>query len=167
MWDVPLEYTTIHFNVLSKTRPGKASSTFHTLPANAQLYNTVMLVASRKLGRKCTVPGTCGVQIHYAIRSPSAASCVCMYFTALIGCENDIIANVRTLTWRVPDELPYEPREVHPDGVVLLALLLQKEARALHVVYEHRTQEVVVLINGSSSATNTSRRRLRRNLFNP
>ena len=48
----------------------------HT-PANAQMYDAVVVVVSQKLGRKCTVPTvswTCGVPIHYAIRSPTAAS---------------------------------------------------------------------------------------------
>ena len=50
MWNVTLEYTTTHFNVMGETRPGNPSPTFHT-PANAQL-DAVMVVSSRKLSRK-------------------------------------------------------------------------------------------------------------------
>ena len=67
MWNVTLEYTATHFNVLGK-RPDRKS--FHNLPhtpANAQLYDAVMVVVSRELG-------TCVVRIHYTIRSPTAAS---------------------------------------------------------------------------------------------
>ena len=42
MWNATLEYTATHFNVMSKTRPGNPSSTFHThTPANAQLNDAV------------------------------------------------------------------------------------------------------------------------------
>ena len=50
MWNVTLEYTATHFNVLGETRPGNPSTTFHT-PANAQL-DAVMVVNSWKLSRK-------------------------------------------------------------------------------------------------------------------
>ena len=50
MWNVTLEYTATHFNVLGEARPGNPSPTFHT-PANAQL-DAVMVVNSRKLSRK-------------------------------------------------------------------------------------------------------------------
>ena len=50
MWNVTLEYTATHFNVLGETRPGNPSPTFHT-PANVQL-DAVMVVNSRKLSRK-------------------------------------------------------------------------------------------------------------------
>ena len=43
----------------------------HT-PANVQFYDAFMVVVSLKLGRSVLYlePGTCGVQIHYTIRSP-------------------------------------------------------------------------------------------------
>ena len=47
MWNITLEYTTTHFNVLGKSFPNLP----HT-PANAQLYDTNMVVASRELGIK-------------------------------------------------------------------------------------------------------------------
>ena len=75
MWNVTLEYTTTHCNVLGQTRQGNPSPTFHT-PANAQL-DAVTVVNSRKLSRKYRtnrVLNTCGVQIHYAIRSTTATS---------------------------------------------------------------------------------------------
>ena len=50
MWNVTLEYTATHFNVLGQTRPGNTSLTFHT-PANPQLCDTDMVVVSWKLGR--------------------------------------------------------------------------------------------------------------------
>ena len=49
MWNVTLEYTATHFNILGKTRPGNPSPTFHT---NVQLYDSGMVVASWELGRK-------------------------------------------------------------------------------------------------------------------
>ena len=51
MWNVTLEYTAIHFNVLGQTRSGNPSPTLHT-----QLYDASMVVVSQKLGRKCTLP---------------------------------------------------------------------------------------------------------------
>ena len=50
MWNITLEYTATHFNVLGETCPGNPSPTFHT-PANAQL-DAVMVVNSLKLSRK-------------------------------------------------------------------------------------------------------------------
>ena len=50
MWNVTLEYTASHFNVLGKTRPGYPSLTFHT--HQQTLYDAVMVVVSGKLGRK-------------------------------------------------------------------------------------------------------------------
>ena len=49
MWNVTLEYTATHFNVLGKTRPEYPSPTFHT---HRRTLNSVMMVASRKLCRK-------------------------------------------------------------------------------------------------------------------
>ena len=45
-----MEYTATHFNVLGQTQPWNPSLT-HT-PANAHLYDAVMVVVSRKLARK-------------------------------------------------------------------------------------------------------------------
>ena len=83
MWNITMEYTTTQFYVLGKNQSGNYS--FRNLPhtpANAQLYDAGMVVVSRKHGRMYTVPtvvglepGTCGVWIHYPIRSPTAASC--------------------------------------------------------------------------------------------
>ena len=47
MWNVTLEYTATHFNVLGETRPTDLPHT----PANAQL-DAVIVVNSRKLSRK-------------------------------------------------------------------------------------------------------------------
>ena len=44
-----------------------------THTANAQLLDAVMVIVGQKLIRKGSVPGTCGVGIHYAIRSPTVA----------------------------------------------------------------------------------------------
>ena len=52
MWNVILEYTATHFNVLGQSRPGNPSPTLPHTAANAQLYDAVMVIASRKLGRK-------------------------------------------------------------------------------------------------------------------
>ena len=58
MWNIILEYTTTHFNVLGKTRSGNPSAIFNThTPVNAQLYDAGNLVVSQKLGRKCPGPG--------------------------------------------------------------------------------------------------------------
>ena len=54
MWNVTLEYSTTHFNVMSQIRLANPSPTFHTHTANTQLHDTVMVVISQKLG---TVPG--------------------------------------------------------------------------------------------------------------
>ena len=56
MWNITLEYTATHFNVLGQTRPENPSPTFHTHQRKLKLYNAVMLVVSQKLCRKCTVP---------------------------------------------------------------------------------------------------------------
>ena len=47
MWNVTLEYTATHFNVLGETRPGNPSPTFHTHQRTLNL-----MVNSRKLSRK-------------------------------------------------------------------------------------------------------------------
>ena len=56
-WNVTLEYTTTHFNVLGTTRLGNPSPIFHT---HQRTLNFMMLlwcmVVSQKLGRKYTVP---------------------------------------------------------------------------------------------------------------
>ena len=53
MWNVTLEYTATHFNVLGETRPGNPSPTFHTHQRMLNYtVNAVMVVKSRKLSRK-------------------------------------------------------------------------------------------------------------------
>ena len=47
MWNIALEYTATHFNVLGETRPGNPSTTFHTHQRTLNL-----VVNSRKLSRK-------------------------------------------------------------------------------------------------------------------
>ena len=55
MWNVTLVYTATHFNVLGQTRPGNPSPTFHTRQRTLNSMMPVMVVVSRKLGRKnCT-----------------------------------------------------------------------------------------------------------------
>ena len=49
MWNVTLEYTTTHFNVLGQTRSGNPSPTFHT---QQRKLNFMMVVFSQK----CAVP---------------------------------------------------------------------------------------------------------------
>ena len=51
MWNVTLEYTATHFNVLGETWPGKSFPNLPHTPANAQI-DAVMVVNSRKLSRK-------------------------------------------------------------------------------------------------------------------
>ena len=46
MWNVTLEYTAIHFNVMGQTRPGNPSPDLPHTPANAQLYDSDMVVSS-------------------------------------------------------------------------------------------------------------------------
>ena len=55
MWNVTLDYTTTHFNILGQTRSGNPSPTFHK-PANTQPFDAAVVVISQKLGRKCTIP---------------------------------------------------------------------------------------------------------------
>ena len=56
MWNVTLEYTATHFNVVNQTRPENPPPTFDThTPANAQLYHAVMVVVSRN-SVESTVP---------------------------------------------------------------------------------------------------------------
>ena len=55
MWNVILEYIATHFSVLGKTRTGNHSEILPDLPhtpANAQLCDAVMVVASRNISRK-------------------------------------------------------------------------------------------------------------------
>ena len=54
--NVTLEYTTIDVNVSGKTRSGNPSQPSTHTPANTQHYDAVMVVASQKLSRNCTVP---------------------------------------------------------------------------------------------------------------
>ena len=74
MWNITLEYTATHFNVLGQIRPGNPSPTFRThqqRSTNAgmsvrSLVESVPYLSSLE-------PGTCGVWIHYAIRSPTVS----------------------------------------------------------------------------------------------
>ena len=49
MWNVTLEYTSTHFNVLGQTRPENPTPTLHT---HHWTLNYMMVLVSRKLGRK-------------------------------------------------------------------------------------------------------------------
>ena len=79
MWNITLEYTATHFNVLGKIRSGNPSPTFHT---HQQTLNFMMLkwwLSVRSSVESVPYPpglepGTCDVRIHYAIHSPTAAS---------------------------------------------------------------------------------------------
>ena len=51
MWNVTLGYTAIHFNDLGNST-GKSFPDLPHRPANVQIYDAVMVVVSRKLGRK-------------------------------------------------------------------------------------------------------------------
>ena len=73
MWNITLEHTATHFNILGQTRSGNPFPTFHTYQ---QTLNVMMVVSQVE-----SVPyptglerGTCGVRVHYAICSPTAAS---------------------------------------------------------------------------------------------
>ena len=92
-WNITLEYTSTHFNVFGQTQLGNPSPHLSHTPVNAQLYDAVMVVVSQKLDRKYTVPiglepGTCGMRIHYDIRSLTAASSV--MFTDITMYSTDI-----------------------------------------------------------------------------
>ena len=56
MWNVTLEYSTTHFNIMGQTRPGNHFPNLPHIPANVQLYDVDMVLISRKPGGKCTVP---------------------------------------------------------------------------------------------------------------
>ena len=64
MWNVTLEYTTTYLNVLGQTRSGNASPTFHT-HTHQRTLESVQYPPGLD-------PGTCGVRINHAIRSPTA-----------------------------------------------------------------------------------------------
>ena len=72
-WNVTLEYTATHFNVLGETRPGNPSPTFYTHKQTLNLMLSWWSTVGSSV--ESTVPtGTCGVRIQYAIRSPTATS---------------------------------------------------------------------------------------------
>ena len=78
MWNVTLEYTATHFNVYTT---GKSFPDLPHTPTNAQLYDTDMMIVSRKLGRKyiyCTNqvlnPGPVVRETNYTICSPCTAA---------------------------------------------------------------------------------------------
>ena len=78
-------HTGIHnypFQCLWANLIGKSFPDLPHIPANVQLNDAVMMVVSRKLGGKRTVPTgswTRGVRIYDAIHSPTAASCIISY----------------------------------------------------------------------------------------
>ena len=67
MWNVTLEYKTTHFNVVGLT---KARNNFPNVPHTASVRSSVESVPYPS-GLE---PETSSVRIHYAIRSPTAAS---------------------------------------------------------------------------------------------
>ena len=75
MWNVTLEYTATHFNVLGETQPGNPSRPSTHTPANVQFYDAVVVEVSRKLGRKYNTYRVlnlwCANPLHY----PLAHSC--------------------------------------------------------------------------------------------
>ena len=76
MWNVTLEYTTTRFILIiliSWVRPNH-----HHTQMNSQLYDVVMVIASQKLGRKCTAPTGSWTQYlgcANSLRYPLAGSC--------------------------------------------------------------------------------------------
>ena len=78
MWNVTLEYTTTHICCLVSDLFGKSFSNLPHTPDNAKLYDVVMVVVRGSIDSvpypPSLEPGTCGVQIHYAISLPTAAS---------------------------------------------------------------------------------------------
>ena len=52
MCNITLEYTATHFNILGQTRPGNPFPDLPHAPANAQLYDAVMVAVSQKIGRQ-------------------------------------------------------------------------------------------------------------------
>ena len=79
MWNVTLEFTTTHFNVLGQTRLGNPSPTFNTHQPTLNFMMLIWWLSVRSsvesiLYPLSLEPGTCGVRIHYAICWPTAAS---------------------------------------------------------------------------------------------
>ena len=78
MGNITLKYTTTHINVLGLTRSGNPSPTFHTHHQSLTL-NFMMLIWWLSVRGSVESapyppslgPGTCGLRIHYAIRSPT------------------------------------------------------------------------------------------------
>ena len=56
MWNITLEYTTSHLNVLGQTPIGKSFLDLPHTPVNIQLYVAGVVAVSQKLGRKFTLP---------------------------------------------------------------------------------------------------------------
>ena len=74
MWNITLEYTTTHFNVLGQTRSWNPSSTFHTHQRTLNFMMLIWWLSVRSSGESVPYPPgleprTCGVWIHYAIHS--------------------------------------------------------------------------------------------------
>ena len=77
------------FYCLGSDPTGRSFADLQHTHANAQLYDTDMVVVCRKLRSKVPYqpslePGTCGVRIHITIRSPTVASCVMCGYLCLI-----------------------------------------------------------------------------------
>ena len=53
MWNVTLEYTSTHFNILGQTLSGNPSATFHS---HQRKLTLMMLVVSKRLSKKSTIP---------------------------------------------------------------------------------------------------------------
>ena len=71
MWDITLEYTTTHFNVLGQTRSGNHTPIFHI---HRRTLNFIMVVVRSSIENipnpPILKPCTSGVQIHYTIARP-------------------------------------------------------------------------------------------------
>ena len=111
MWNVTLEYTATKSNVLGKTQPRNPSPILHThTPANAQLYDTVMVVASGNLGRKYRTK-----RILWCANPTLSArpQLLPMAFLFLSGIQRTPPVQGKALTWRHPsaNDSPFHRRE--------------------------------------------------------
>ena len=81
MWNVTLEYTTTHPDVLGQTQSGNPSPTFQTHQQTCTFMMLLLWQSVRSLLESVPYPpsleqGTCGMRIHYAIRSCCFSSLV-------------------------------------------------------------------------------------------